>query len=317
MKQPSAIYYVGVDISKDKLDVFHPMWTQTKVFQNCPGGLKALFADLAAYAGRIHLVCEATGGYEKELLREAFKRTTPITRINPRQGRDFAKAKGRLAKTDRIDANILSEFGSVFKPIAMPAPSKLQERLNALTRRRESLTNQLVREKNALENATESFLRNELKSMIRLLEKRLKRYDERIISLIEADAALQEKCQRLKQIKGVGPGTAASLLAEMPELGSMEDSQAAALIGVAPMNRDSGSKRGRRYIQGGRCRTRRALYMPALCAARCNPILKEFYERLRSKGKDHHVALTAVIRKLIRLLNRILADPNFTPIKHT
>ena len=120
-----------------------------------------------------------------------------------------------------------------------------------MTRRRESLINQLIREKNALEKATESFVRNELKSMIRLLEKRRKRYDEQIISLIEEDAVLLEKCQRLKQVKGVGPGTAASLLAEMPELGSMEDSQAAALIGVAPMNRDSGSKRGRRCVQGG------------------------------------------------------------------
>ena len=316
MKQPPEAYYVGVDISKNKLDVFHPVWPQPKVFQNSPEGLKALFGELETDTGTLQIVCEATGGYEQELLRKAFKRKIPITRINPRQGRDFAKAKGHLAKTDRIDAEILGEFGSVFKPIAMPEPSKLQERLNALTRRRESLTNQLVREKNALEKATESFVRNELKSMIRLLEKRRKRYDEQIISLIEENAVLREKRQRLTQVKGVGPATAASLLAEIPELGSMEDSQAAALIGVAPMNRDSGSKRGRRCVQGGRCRIRRALYMPAMCAARFNPILKEFYERLRSKGKDHHVALTAVIRKLIRLLNRILADPNFTPIQH-
>ena len=172
---------------------------------------------------------------------------------------------------------------------------------------------QLNAERIALHKTTDSFVRKDLRSLIGILENLIRKFDKEISTLIDAQEDLKQKRQRLEKVKGVGPGVSSVLLAELPELGQIGDRQATALVGLAPMNRDSGKHRGKRSIQAGRGQVRRALYMPAMCAVRFNPILKAFYERLRAKGKAHHVAITAVMRKLICLLNRILADPNFTP----
>ena len=307
-------HYIGIDVSKDKLDVSAPLWRVPKTFDNSPTGLQSLFKELRPLPASSQLVCEATGGYEGFLLQQAWKRGVNISRVNARQVRDFARAKGLLAKTDRIDARVIADFGALFKPDPTPAPSKTGQQLNAAVRRRESLVGQLTREKNAREKASDKFVRQDIEALIALLSKRLARCDRHIAGLIDADETLREKRQRLEQVKGVGSATSSLVLATLPELGSIGNKQVSALVGLAPMNRDSGKRRGQRTIQGGRANVRRGLYMPALCAARHNPILKAFYERLRSAGKAHHVALTAVMRKLICLLNRILADPDFNPV---
>lgn len=313
MNTTTVKHYIGIDVSKDKLDVSSPLWELPKTFHNSATGLQALFKELKPLLTSCQLVCEATGGYEGLLLQHAWKRSVGISRLNPRQVRDFARAKGILAKTDRIDACVIAEFGKIFKPNPTPAPSKTGQQLDAAVRRRECLMRQLTREKNNREKATDKFVCQDIKALITFLSKRLALCDLQINKLIEADEALRKKRERMELVKGVGPGTSSMLLAGLPELGSLGDKKVAALVGLAPMNRDSGKRRGQRTIQGGRGNVRRALYMPALCAVRHNPILKDFYDRLRSAGKDHHVALTAVMRKLICLLNRILADPDFSP----
>lgn len=246
-------------------------------------------------------------------LTNPFTRDIPISRINPRQVRDFARAKGLLAKTDAIDAGTISQFAEVFQCAPTAPLSETQKALRAAVRRRASVMGQLTREKTMLEKVTDRYVRKDLQSFIRILTKRLAKFDKYTSQIIETEAELSQKCRLMEQVKGVSKGTVSVVLAELPELGTLEDKQPAALVGLAPMNRDSGLRRGRRTTQGGRGQVRRALYMPALCAVRFNPVLKEFYDRLREKGKCHHVALTAVMRKLICLLNRILADPNFTP----
>jgi transposase len=306
-------YYVGVDISKDKLDVWVPFWKEPKVYCNDAKGRRALFKELIQSKKTCHLICEATGGYEALLMEDAFAKDIPISRLNPRQIRDFARAKGLLAKTDTIDAHTISHFGEVFTPSPSEPQSKGQKQLTAATRRRASIMGQLTREKTALQKATDRFVRKDIKSMVAILSRRLKNFDQETSRIIKSEESMSQKCRRIEQVKGVGKGTAAVILAELPELGQIADKQAAALVGLAPMNRDSGNRRGKRSIQGGRGQVRRALYMPAMCAVRFNPILKAFYDRLRAKGKVHHVALSAVMRKMICLLNRILADPKFIP----
>lgn len=313
MKTTDTKHYVGIDVSKDHLDVWTPSWAQPKRYDNRPARRRALFKDLCALDGSCHLICEATGGYEACLLDEASQREVPISRVNPRQIRDFARAKGLLAKTDQIDARTITHYGEVFSPAPTMPPSAVLKRLSAACRRRENLMRQLNQERIALQKTTDSFVRKDIRKLIGVLENRIGKFDKEISELIDGQDDLKEKRERLEEVKGVGPGVSSVLLAEMPELGQIGDKQAAALVGLAPMNRDSGKHRGKRSIQAGRGQIRRALYMPAMCAVRFNPILKAIYERLRAKGKAHHVAITAVMRKLICLLNRILADPNFTP----
>lgn len=313
MKSTTTTYYLGIDICKAKLDVHAPHWKASRCFPNNPNGFHDLWAAIREIPGQPHIVCEPTGGYEQALLAEAFRRETSISAVNPRQVRDFARAKGQLAKTDSIDAAILTEYGEVFSPRPLQAPSALQRRLSAAFRRRESYKDKLIGEKNALEKITDAFVKKDIKAFIVQLTKRIERCDKHIAGLIASDPVLSEKKRKMEQIAGIGPGTSMAVLAEAPELGTISDKQASCLVGVAPLNRDSGNWRGSRSIHGGRSRVRRALYMPALCAAHHNPILKEFYQRLIAKNKPHHVALTAVIRKLVCLINRILADPDFKP----
>tara|TARA_R110002096_G_scaffold169222_11_gene340792 strand:- start:15 stop:971 length:957 start_codon:yes stop_codon:yes gene_type:complete len=309
----SIKYYVGVDVCKDKLDLHHRQLQQPRSFANTPAGLRGLLGELKKLSEPIHIVCEPTGGYEKALLEFCFTHHIAVSSVNARQVRDFARAAGQLAKTDAIDARVLCEYGHTFHPPAAVCPSPQQVELSAVVRRKERLTAQLSREKITLQKTTDHYVKGDLRASIRFLQGRVERCQDRIKKLIEANRELKEKARKLEQIKGLGPGTSGVLIAEMPELGSISDKQASRLVGVAPLNRDSGAWRGKRSIHGGRALVRRSLYMPALCAVRFNPILKAFYERLRAKGKAHHVALTAVMRKLVCLANRILKDPLFVP----
>ena len=305
--------YAGVDVSKSKLDVNFKQGAL--VAPNQPAELKAMLRQLLDMFPGIHFVCEPTGGYELPLVECCHEAGVPVSVVNPKKIRDFAGAKGQLAKTDEIDARTIREFGEVFDPLPEPVPSENLRRLSAAVRRKAKLTAILASEKTTLDKISDAFVKNDLEVNIRHLKRRLAECEKQIQNLIASDADFVAKKRQMEQVKGVGPGLSSVLIAEMPELGAISDKKVARLVGVAPLNRDSGKWRGTRTIHGGRSLVRRSLYMPALTAAMHNPILKAFYQRLRAKNKPHHVAITAVIRKMICLINRVLSDPTFTPAK--
>ncbi|MEO6874469.1 MAG: transposase, partial [Opitutaceae bacterium] len=223
----------------------------------------------------------------------------------------FAQARGLLAKTDAIDAGVLREYGELLQPEPLAAPSPSRERLGALVQRREQLLGLLVMEQQRHAQSREAIVRKLGAKLIKALQKQIEQLDELITSQVSADAELKMQNARLCEVSGVGPVTAATLLAELPEMGRLNDQEISALAGVAPYNKDSGRHRGRRMIRGGRVQVRRVLYMSALVASRFNPILKAFYQRLLKAGKPKKLALTAVMRKLVILLNRLIKNPQF------
>ena len=282
-------------------------------FDNDTKGINSLFRKLKKLEAddEIQIICEATGGYEKALVRSAFKAGIAISILNPRQVRDFAKAGGVLAKTDAIDAAVITHFGETFKPKPMTPPSLTVEALQCVVRRRASLVKQRVREQNILEKTSDSFVKRDIKSSILAISKRIEKMEAQIKKLIKEDEELALKSKRMQEVDGVGPVVASTILAELPELGQIGDRQASSLVGLAPFNDDSGPRKGKRTTRGGRELIRRTIYMPTLSAIRCNPIFNDFYNRLIKKGKPHHVAAIAVMRKLICLLNRMISDPTF------
>jgi transposase len=300
--------YIGIDISKDKLDVFTRVEGYPRKVANSPAGVAELLMWIEKQKGAYHLVCDATGGYEKHLVKGAHKKAMAISVVNSRMVRDYARAKGQLAKTDAIDAEILADYGETFEPNERQEPSEAQEQLRELSRWREHLVYQRTREKNALQKSDNAFIRSKIEAIIEFLDRQLDACEKEIEKVFEADEELSWKRRRLEEIQGVGPVASSTLLAEVPELGKMNGRQVAALLGLAPLNRDSGKWRGTRTIHGGRGKGRRALYMPALSAKSHNPVLKGFYEGLRERGKAHQVALTAVMRSL---MNRMLAEREF------
>ena len=301
------IVYIGADLCKESIDLFIPT-SGSHQLPNTPRGHAKLITLLQNVDGNIHLICEATGGYERELLLALSAATLPCSLINPRQARDFARAKGILAKTDKIDAQVLSAYGEAMNP----PPYKLAP--EALRRLRElvDLRRHLLLQHQATANLQSNLLLKETKKIHCCLQKSLLKQIEKLDVLIadtlRADCALRQKTDTLCSVKGVGITTAAALLSSMPELGSLSRNQAAALAGLAPFNRDSGPLRGKRSIHGGRWQVRLALYMAALSASRSNPFLKAFYLRLRAAGKPFKVALTAVMRKLLIYLNNLLKN---------
>ena len=298
--------YIGVDVCKAFLSV----QSAHSAFEvlNTAAGHKALIKKLPAGA---HLVLEATGGYQRELELRLHQEKIAVSVINPRRARDFARAQGRLAKTDKIDAAVLRDFGSSLRPAPNAAPTAAQIELSELVSRRDQLVRLRVIEKNRTEHHCLQKVRSQAAKILRLIDKQIAEIQVWISQAIAAQQSLQNKAQRLQQVQGVGATTAACLLAYMPELGSLNRCQAAALLGVAPLNSDSGPCRGHPHIRGGRHALRSSLYMAALCAAHHNPKLSLFYQRLRARNKPSKVALTAVMRKLIILLNHILKNPSF------
>jgi transposase len=232
----------------------------------------------------------------------------PTAVVNPRQARDFARATGRLAKTDRIDAQILARFAQAVRPAPRPVPDGEAQALAEITARRRQVVGMLTAEKNRLDAATTKTVRKRLQAHVRWLEKELSRTDHDLEEAINESPTWRENEELLRGVPGVGPVLARTLLAELPELGSLPPKQLAALVGVAPLNRDSGAFRGRRAVWGGRATVRAALYMGALVATRHNPQIKEFYERLLSAGKPRKVALVACMRKLLIILNAMLKN---------
>ena len=304
MNNPGSECFIGIDVSKARLDVAELPGEACWSVPNDPSGIDALIQRLQARSPTL-VVLEATGGLQMPAVAALELAGLPVAVINPRQAREFAKATGRLAKTDRIDALLLARFGQALRPEPRPLkPSQAQE-LEALLGRRRQLLAMLTAERNRLERAP-ACLRKNLQAHIRWLEKRLKDLDTDLSKTVKATPAWRERDELLRSVPGVGPVLALSLLAQLPELGTLNRRQIAALAGVAPFNGDSGTYRGTRHIWGGRASVRAVLYMSTLAAVRCNPILRAFYQRLRGAGKAPKVALTAGMRKLLTILNAMV-----------
>jgi transposase len=302
--------YAGIDISKDALDLSLAGQSPSQ-FANTPDGRAELIRLLHQQATSIHAICEPSGGYERDLLAELWSAGIALSLVNAYRVRAFARACGLLAKTDVLDAAILRRYGETLSPEALAAPEPQRERLAELVGRREQLVNLVACEEQRLASLRDKVLRKLGQRLLTNLRQQIFQLEAMINQQVDNDATLRTQSARLRQVKGVGPVTATTLLSELPELGSLEDKQISALVGVAPFNRDSGEHRGRRMIRGGRESVRRSLYMAALVASRFNPILKGFYQRLLAAGKPKKLALTAVMRKLIVLLNRLLKNPQF------
>ena len=302
MKQ--SVVYIGIDVAKAHLDV---SWAQTvRRLPNQRSGHTTLIQWIKQSTTSVQLICEASGGYEQALLESLQKSEVKVTLVQAVRVRQYARAAGILAKTDKIDAKVLAAFGSAIKPQpTQPLPVE-QKRLRQYEAQRRHLSRILVAEENRLWQVSCAELRTLSRSLMSKITKQIEPLDRRIGELIAQDQTLCEKAQKLTAISGVGARTAALLLAQMPELGQLNRRQAAALAGLAPFNHDSGSIRGKRAIFGGRRALRTGLYMAALSAARFNPIPSRFYQRLRAKGKPHKLALTAVMRKLLLALNHSL-----------
>ena len=310
MSQP--VVHVGLDIAKAHLDVcgLDPAQPVSRRFANQPRAHAALVRWLQQWPA-VHVVCEATGGYERRVVAALQQAHLPVSVVNPRHARDFARAQGRLAKTDRLDAQMLAQFGQRLQPPPTPPRTALQQQLAELVARRTQLRGLYRAEHNRLEHLQHPAVRRQLRAHLRSLKRQIAQVDQWLGQLTHSTGELQEKVQRLRAVRGVGPITAITLLATVPELGTLNRRQVAALVGVAPLNRDSGLRRGHRLIAGGRAAARAALYMAALVAAFHHPQLKEFYRRLVAVGKAPKLALVAVMRKLIILLNHQLKTPEF------
>jgi transposase len=295
---------VGIDVSKHHLDLALHDGIGTQRYANTAEGLEALLEGLRAAPPSL-VVAEATGGYEIGLVRACQAQAIAIAVVNPRQIRAFARAKGTLAKTDAIDARAIAAFGALMQPRPLGAPASGREAFASLVARRRQLVDMMIAEKNRLEHATAA-IRLSIEEVLVIFKSQLAGIDAAIALAIDADAELSHRRTILTSVPGVGELTAAVILAELPELGSIGSKQASALTGVAPINHDSGAHRGERHIGGGRPGVRCAIYMATLSAIRCEPNLKAFYQRLRQAGKKPKVAIVAAMRKLVTLLNVLL-----------
>ena len=298
---------IGIDVSKQLLEV---AVYESEFHYRCPNKASA-FAELLAELIALRparIVLEATGGLEKPIAAALHAAGLPVVVINPRQVRAFAKAIGQLAKTDRLDAAVLAHFAAAVKPPLRPLKSKETQELEALRGRRGQLVDMLVAEKNRRHRATSDVVRETIKEHIDWLEERIAELDEQLQSRLVSSSEWQNKDAILQSVPGIGPVVSFSLLADLPELGTLNRQRISKLVGVAPLNCDSGQQRGARHIFGGRARVRSMLYMAALTALRFNPVIKEFYQRLVSKGKPHKVALTACMRKLLSIVNLMVRN---------
>ena len=296
--------FVGIDVSKAYLDVaFRPSGERLRV-SNSESGIAELVARLSTMRPTL-VVLEATGGYQAAVVASLAIAKVPTAVVNPRQVRDFAKATGRLAKTDTIDAEVLAHFAEVIRPEPRPFVDEQTLALEALVTRRRQVIEMITAEKNRLAQSHKS-LRSTLKAHINFLQRELQDTNRELDGMLRKTPMWREHEDLLRTAKGVGRMTIATLFADLPELGTLDNKRIAALVGVAPFNRDSGTHRGKRMIWGGRASVRAALYMAALVASRHNPVIRAFYERLCAAGKPKKVALVACMRKLLTILNAMI-----------
>jgi transposase len=299
--------FIGIDVSKQLLEVAAHQSDYQFRCANKASAFGELIAELIALRPAL-IVLEATGGLEIPVTAALHAAGLPVVVINPRQVRDFAKALGQLAKTDRLDARVLAHFAAAIKPPLRPIKSKDELELDALVGRRGQLVEMLTAEKNRRGSAATDTVRKEIKEHIDWLQDRIAELDEQLQALLKSSSRWQVNDDLLQSVPGIGPVVSFSMIADLPELGTLNRQQISKLVGVAPLNCDSGQQRGTRHIYGGRARVRNMLYMAALTATRYNPVIKEFYKRLLAKHKPFKVAITACMRKLLVIINVMVRD---------
>ena len=299
--------FVGIDVAKAHLDV--GIWPETRTWQvpTTTAGLEALVAELRPLQPAV-IVLEASGGYEQTPAATLAAAGLPMVVVNPRQVREFARATGQLAKTDRLDALILAHFAAVIRPAIRPVPDAAAAELRDTLDRRRQVVEMLTAEKNRRAQSRSVRIRAEISEHIAWLERKRDDLDGTVRQQLQSNAVWHENDVLLQSVKGIGPTVSATLLALLPELGTLSKRQITALVGLAPLARDSGTMRGKRTIWGGRAAVRSVLYMAAITARRCNPVIAAFYDRLIAKGKAPKVALTACMHKLLVICNALLRD---------
>ncbi len=298
--------FVGIDVSKDRLDVAVRPTGETWQVPYDADGISSLAECLKELAPHL-VVLEATGGMELAVAGELAAAQLSIAVVNPRHVRDFARAGGKLAKTDALDAQVLAHFAEAMHPEPRPLPDATTQELKALVARRRQLVEMITAEKNRLRTATRH-IRPKVQEHIRWLQENLKDLDQDLGDSIRSSPMWKDNDEVIRSAPGVGPVLTMTLLSDLPELGALNRGEIAALVGVAPFNRDSGTLRGKRTVWGGRSQVRAALYMATLVATRYNPIIRDFYQRLCGAGKPKKVALTACMRKLLTILNMMVRN---------
>ncbi len=306
MSEEEKRVFIGIDVSKEKLDVAVRPAETGMTFSNDEDGISFLVNFVKSLSPSL-IVLEASGGLETAAVGALAVVSLPVVVINPRQVRDFAKATGKLAKTDAIDAHTIARFAELLQPEVRQLKDEEAQRLTAVNTRRRQIVEMITAEKNRL-NSAPIWTRKDIKTHITWLEKCLKKVDNDLSNFLKKSPVWQEKNNILRSTPGVGPVTAITLLSNLPELGKLSRKKVAALVGVAPLNRDSGLFRGKRTTWGGRQSIRSVLYMSAVSAIRCNPVIKEFYRRLCEAGKPPKVAITACMRKLLIILNTMIKN---------
>ena len=307
MNDKKLTTWIGVDVSKKELEI-HSYDASLKLpstLANTKSGIARLIGMIDG-CDNVHFVFEASGGYEKLLLLMLQAEGVKASRITPLLARNFARAKGLLAKTDAIDARVLTDFGTQFSPRVTAPVDPVLDEIQALVKYRRRLNDELHRERMQLEHLLPESIKKMVTSRIKTLQKQIDKITDLMIELKENSTALDQTVDMLTETKGVGDNSALSLLVAMPELGKISNKEAASLAGLAPFNRDSGNMRGQRKIFGGRREIRQAIYMAALSGSRHNPVLKQFYQRLLERGKPKKLALIAVMRKLLCYLNSLM-----------
>jgi len=304
MEQQGVV--VGIDVSKAQLDTAFGAEGEIVGFSNDASGISQLLERLKAERPSL-VVMEASGGYETAAATAIAAAGWRLAVVNPRQVRDFARATGRLAKTDEIDAAILAAFGKAIEPEVTRLPDEEAQALQALLLRRQQLVAMRAQEHQRLEHA-QSLMRKNIKKHIDWLDQEIGKLDVDLTAGLRKSPVWRAKDELLRSLKGIGRITSGTLLVALPELGRLDRRTIAALVGLAPFNRDSGKMRGRRSIYGGRARIRTLLYMAATSAIRSNPVIRAFYERLKSRGKPHKVAVVACMRKMLTILNAMVRE---------
>lgn len=303
----SHALFWGVDVASKKLDVARHDRAEVVSLENSPTGIEQFVAEVQRQPSAL-IVVEATGGYEMPLVTALAEAGLPVVRINPRQVRAFATALGQLAKTDAIDAVLIARFAHDVRPAIRPLATPDQRRLADLAARRRQLLSLRTAELNRRGKTQRPELLESIDAVVAVLTEQLDDLEQQIAQLVETDPAWRERDRLLQSVPGVAATTSRTLLADLPELGQLQPKQLAKLVGVAPLNRDSGKLRGRRTIFAGRRTVRTALYMATFSAMRCNSQIRTFYTRLRAAGKPFKVALTACMRKLLTILNALVRD---------
>ena len=301
--------FVGIDVSKSELEVHVRPTSDRMTFANTEDGIALLIDFLKPFSASL-VVIEATGGIEMVVVNALAAKTFPVVVVNARQIRDFAKAIGKLAKTDLLDAQVIAHFAEAVRPPLRPLKDEQTQRLHALNMRRRQLVQMIKAEQNRLITAPKWTIKT-IKSHIAWLKKDLAKIDKEISNFIKDSPIWREKDAILQSFKGIGSVTSSTLLAAVPELGNINSKQLSALVGVAPLNRDSGLFRGKRTVWGGRENVRSVLYMAAMTAIRFNPVIQQFYKRLRDAGKPHKVAITACMRKMLVILNSMMKNQTY------